>query len=300
MLLSELADALSPAVHCEVVRDGSFDNLGYVTHRTNAKPLLVFVAARKFLTALIGNPYVSAVLTTSELAEHIPEHIGLAVVRDPLIAFYKAHNFLLDSNFYWQPFENQIDSTSYISPAAIIADRNVRIGAGTVIEAGVHIKERTIIGANCIVRSGTILSSEGFEYKNLGKGLELIPHGAGIEIGDRVNIHSNCAMDRGLYGENTKIGSGSCIDNFVHIAHGVKIGQNCIVAAGTVFAAAVIVGDGARIDPNATVGHEVSIGPRAYVSMGSVVVKDVPADTKVSGNFALDHRRFVKAWLKNS
>jgi UDP-3-O-[3-hydroxymyristoyl] glucosamine N-acyltransferase len=256
MYLSHIPSLVSGTSGCDIRRDGSFESLGYVSHRTNTKKLLAFVGRAQFIKSCVENPLVTAVLTTRELADAFPPHMGVLVAPKPMQLFYDLHHALAtQTDFYWQEFPNDISSSAKISPAAHIAAKNVRIGPDTIILPGAIIHERTIIGARCVINSGTIVSSEGFEYKDFGDGLKLIVHGAGVEIGNDVNIHSHCAVDRGVFGENTMIGSGSCLDNFVHVAHGVKIGRNCIVTAGATFAAAVIVGDGARIDPNATVAH---------------------------------------------
>lgn len=294
MLASELLKIVHPEVEGRVARDAEVLSLGYLTHKVNHEKMLSFVGARKFMQFANGNRFLSCAVVPAELADSVDETLGLIVTAEPSRFFYEAHKKLCALSFYWYDFENDIDPSVVIHPSAVIAGRNVRIGAGTRIGPGVILNERTIIGRNCIIGPGTILSSEGFEYKRAGDGFELIEHGSGVEIGDDVYIHANCVVDRGLYRLPTAIGSGTKIDNTVHVAHGVRIGRNCLITAGVVFAAAVIVGDGARIDPNATIAHECEIGEGAYVSLGSVVVEDVPAGQKYTGNFAMPHMNFLR------
>ena len=298
MLLSELRETIPPSFDFEIFRDGKFENLGYVSHLINTRLLLVFVASEKFLPLCLKNPLVSSVITDRDLANRFPDHIGVAVCTSPMPSFYALHRILFEAGFYWRNFDTLVDPTATISSTAWIAPQNVTIGARTVIEPGVHIKERSLIGADCCIRTGTIVASEGFEYKDFGHGMQLIPHGGGVEIQDHVNIHANCVIDRGVFGENTTIGSRSCLDNFVHLAHGVKIGRNCLITAGVTFAAAVVVGDNSRIDPNATLAHELVLERGSYVTLGSVVVRNVSANERVTGNFAIDHRQFLRNWYK--
>jgi UDP-3-O-[3-hydroxymyristoyl] glucosamine N-acyltransferase len=56
------------------------------------------------------------------------------------------------------------------------------------------------------------------------------------------------------------------------------------------------IGDDVWIGPNATISNQVQIGDGAAVSLGSVVVRDVRSGQRVSGNFAVDHRRFLSAF----
>jgi UDP-3-O-[3-hydroxymyristoyl] glucosamine N-acyltransferase len=298
MLLSELRKTIPPSVDLEIFRDGEFENLGYVSHPINTQLLLVFIASERYVSLCLKNPLVSSVITDRSLAQRFPERIGVAVSASPMLSFYALHRILFQAGFYWRDFDTFIDPTATVSSTAWIASQNVKIGPRSVIEPGVHIKERSLIGADCSIRTGTIISSEGFEYKDFGNGMELIPHAGGVKIEEHVNIHANCVIDRGVFGENTVVGSRSCLDNFVHLAHGVKIGRNCLITAGVTFAAAVVVGDNSRIDPNATLAHELVLGARSYVTLGSVVVKNVSANERVTGNFAIDHRQFLRKWYK--
>lgn len=278
-----------------IVRDGEFAALGYVTHKINTKPFLAFAGNQGFLNKALENPLVSCIITSQELADAVPAPIGVMVSPDPMRTFYQLHHALIDrTELYWKPFETIIEPGARVSPDARIAKHNVRIGSGAVIEEGAIIKEKSIIGNEVVIRSNCVVGSEGFEYKRFDDKLVLVRHAHGVDIRDGAQIHAACMFDRGLFGDPTTVGEGSCLDNLVHVAHGVQIGRNVIIAANVVFAAAVIVRDEARIDPNATIAHEKEIGAGAYVSLGAVVTKDVPPNTKVSGNFAYEHSRFLR------
>jgi acetyltransferase-like isoleucine patch superfamily enzyme len=47
------------------------------------------------------------------------------------------------------------------------------------------------------------------------------------------------------------------------------------------------------IGPNATIASEITIGDRANITLGAVVTRDVAADQHVTGNFAIDHKKFI-------
>lgn len=298
MKLSKIIKDCHGLENFKLLRDAEFASLGYVSHRINTMPFLAFAGSEKFINLALKNPLVTCIITTSELAEKIPSPIGVIATEDPVRGFYQLHKYIVqETELYWTNFENEIDESAKISPHAIIATKNVRIGRNTIIEEGVIIKERSIIGDNCVLRSGCIVSTEGFEFKEFDGNLEFIPHGSGVKIGNSVIAHAGCKFDRGLFGDPTRVGDFSCLDNMIHVAHGVSIGRNCIIAANAVFAAAVVMEDGARIDPNATIAHEVLIGKNAYVTMGAVVTKDVAEGTRVSGNFAYDHGKFMRNFL---
>jgi len=50
------------------------------------------------------------------------------------------------------------------------------------------------------------------------------------------------------------------------------------------------------IGPNSTISDHISIGNSAIITLGSVVCKNVKSKQTVTGNFALEHRQFVRAW----
>ena len=126
------------------------------------------------------------------------------------------------TDFYGKKFESIIDPSAIISPYAHVAKFNVKIGAGSLIESNVTLKENVEIGARCIIRSGTVLGGAGFEFKKRNSTVIHIPHSGGVKIGDDVEIQHNCAVDRSVFGGVTSIGNMTKIDNLVHIAHNCR------------------------------------------------------------------------------
>src|SRR5207237_936281 len=59
-----------------------------------------------------------------------------------------------------------------------------------------------------------------------------VPHAGSVEIGARVEIQANSTVDRSLFRLATRIGDDTKIDNLVHVAHSVRIGARCVLAAG--------------------------------------------------------------------
>ena len=78
--------------------------------------------------------------------------------------------------------------------------------------------------------------------------LNHFPHIGGVLIEDDVYIGANACIDRGSLGD-TIIGKGSKIDNLVHIAHNVNIGENVMIIANSMIAGSVNVGKNSWIAP---------------------------------------------------
>jgi UDP-3-O-[3-hydroxymyristoyl] glucosamine N-acyltransferase len=286
--------------HCDglrLVRDKNFSGLAYLGHKPRSKSELLFLGDRKFLPRLLGRNCVGGVITTDDIAEELPDFLGVLVHEKPMQAFFAIHQNLVDRGvFYRQVEANLIDPTARIHPSAIIAAHSVRIGCNAVIGPNVIVHPRSTIGDNTIVRDGSVIGSEGFEYKRLENRLVPIPHAGGVTIGPDCEVQALCAIDAGLFGNDTLIGQGCKLDNFVHIAHGVVVGDRCLFAAAAMLAGAVTVGNDVRIDPNSSIGHEITIGDGAYVSMGAVVGTDVAPGQRVTGNLAIEHSLFLRFW----
>ena len=180
----------------------------------------------------------------------------------------------------------------YIAPTAAIS-YGVKIGRGTVVHEHVTIYPNARIGKNVIIHAGTVIGSDGFGFKRNETGrLEKFPQIGGVVIGDDVECGANCTIDRAALGY-TVIGDGTKLDNLVHIAHGVRIGKRCLLAACVMVAGGVKIGDDVWVGPSAAISSELTIGDGAYITIGSVVTKDVAPGQKVTGNFAIDHDRFI-------
>jgi len=290
MRLSQLpADA---GLH--VAREGAFDSLGSLTNDMPA--MLTYLTDESFLAELVAHPTVTCVLTTPDLAGRAPERLGVATVTDPRIAFFQLHNLLaLKTSFYGVIEPNDIAEDAEIHPTAWIAPGGVRIGRRTRIEARVSVFERTVIGDDCIIRSGVNVGVAGFEFKRLpGRaGILAVEHAGGVRLGNRVEIQGNSNVQPAIFGGYTEIGDDSKIDALVHVGHNDKIGRRCLVAAGTTLSGNVQFGDDVWIGPGCVISSGLHLGAGAHVTIGSVVTKDVEPGQRVTGNFAVPHERFL-------
>jgi acetyltransferase-like isoleucine patch superfamily enzyme len=107
------------------------------------------------------------------------------------------------------------------------------------------------------------------------------PHVAGVVIGPRTTIGANTTICRGSLSD-TIIGADCHIDDHVHIAHGVVLGNHVIVVANAMIAGSVVVEDDVWIGPSASIMQGVRIGEGATIGMGAVVLRDVlPGETIV-------------------
>ena len=174
-----------------------------------------------------------------------------------------------------------------IGAHASIGD-GAKIGSHTVVENGASIGPRTIlhphvfvgaaceIGSDCEVHPHTSIGSDGFGYAVDPDGRpRKIAHLGNVKIGDKVEIGSNCAIDRATL-TSTYIRSGSKLDNICHIAHNCDLGENGFFTAGFMMGGSTKIGRQFVCGGNAVVTAHVTVGDNVVLQGRSSVTCDVP------------------------
>ena len=184
----------------------------------------------------------------------------------------------------------QIDPTAYIGPKCVIGE--VNIGKNTIVSAGAIIFDRVRVGENVLIGAGTVIGGDGFGFERDESGkLVKFPHIGGVVIEDDVEIGTNTSIDRGTL-DATILKRGCKIDNLVHIAHNVIVGEHATVIAQSMIGGGVVIGDRAWIAPAACIMNQVKIGDDAVVGLGAVVIKNVEPGQTVMGSPAKDSELF--------
>jgi UDP-3-O-[3-hydroxymyristoyl] glucosamine N-acyltransferase len=279
----------------EVIRDGEFESLGNITQ--NKLKQLSFVEDRRYLSSLPLDSNISCILTTHELAPLVPKSMGIIVSNNPKISFYRIHNHLArNTNFYGLPSKTTIKDSTKIHPKAYVAEEGVCIGENCNVGPNAIILENTILEDDVIIRAGSVIGTEGFRFERVEKEILPIYHIGGVLLHKRVEIQANsCIASAKFGGDFTEIGEDTKIDNLVHIAHNAKIGKRCLIAASAIVAGSSIIGDDVWIGPNACISNKLVVEDNAFITMGSVVTRNVDRGQKVTGNFAIDHDKFIES-----
>jgi UDP-3-O-[3-hydroxymyristoyl] glucosamine N-acyltransferase len=173
-----------------------------------------------------------------------------------------------------------IDEGASIGAGTIIGS-GVAIGAGVHIGTGCHIHPRVVIypgttlGDRVVVHAGAVLGADGFGYvRNQTSGeYTQFPQQGTLMIEDDVDVGANTTIDRGAL-EETRIGSGTKLDNLIHIGHNCSIGRNVVIAAQTGISGSSVVGDGAILGGQVGMGDHAMIGPGVIVGgQGGILPK---------------------------
>ena len=186
-----------------------------------------------------------------------------------------------------------------IYPGSYIGEDSV-IGDNTIIYSNVSIYNDCIIGKNCKIDSGTIIGSDGFglakdKHVNIS-----VPHIGKVIIKDDVSIGANCCIDRGTI-ENTIINNNCRLDNLIQIAHNVKIGKGCIIAAQVGIAGSSILENYVTIAGQVGIIDHIIIRENSIITAKSLVCSSTQKKSFLTGNPAQPHREFLrqKLILKN-
>jgi UDP-3-O-[3-hydroxymyristoyl] glucosamine N-acyltransferase len=246
------------------------------------------------------------------------EHLGfvdnknaqLIISKNPLIDF-----ILLAKTFYPDASQDENDIKlskkyfDFLEKKTVIDDRvkigkKFSIGPNSTIKKNVIIGNNVTIGSNCvisnaiiednvIINDGTIIGKIGFGFKHINKKIFFIPHIGCVKIKNSCYIGSNCTIDRGSF-TNTEIGSGTMIDNQVHIAHNCKIGNSCFIAGQVGIAGSSIIGDYTMIGGQAGISGHLKIGKNVNIGGGSGVLKNVKDGERIMGYPANNIKTFIK------
>lgn len=276
----------------KVLRDAQFEVTAKLS--TPLRRMLVPVRAAAYVGEVNASDRVAAVLTTPALASEIAPGLGVAVADDPLIAHAEVHSrcaLARQAELADQP--TLIDPSAQIDGSASVAAYGVTIGAGVIVGPKAVIRPGVTIESDCIIHPGVVLGVEGFQVGRIGGRQRILPQLGGVRLKRGVEILANSCVARALFGGETTIGEETVTDNLVYIAHDCQIGARVQICALVNILGRAEIGNEAYIGPSAVVLNGAKIGAGAKISIGAVVTRDVPAGQTVSGNFAIEHDRFL-------
>ena len=174
--------------------------------------------------------------------------------------------------------------------------REARLGSDCVVHAGVSIRERVRIGDRVVLQDGAVIGSDGFGFARAADGRHhKIPQVGGVVIEDDVEIGANTTIDRPALGE-TRVASGTKIDNLVQIAHGVAVGSNSLLAAQVGIAGSTTLEEQVTLAGQVGVAGHLTVGKGVVATAQTGIPNSVDPGTMVSGYPAIPNRD----WLRSS
>jgi len=232
-----------------------------------------------------------------------PPGKALLICEDPFTAYVKIVK-------RFRPFEPSVKMISdtatigmgtQIQPGVFIGN-HVSIGKNCLIHPNVTIYDHTVIGDNVIIHAGAVIGADAFYYKRRKDQpvqYDKMDSCGRVIIEHDVEIGAGTAIDRGVSGD-TIVGSGTKIDNHVHVGHGVVIGKNCLFAAQVGIGGKAIIEDGVILWGQVGVSKDLTIGKDAVIYAQSGVASSIEGGKSYFGSPVDEARKKMKElnWLK--
>jgi acetyltransferase-like isoleucine patch superfamily enzyme len=195
-------------------------------------------------------------------------------------------------------------------PETCVIDSEVEVAPGTLIEPFAQLLGRTRVGADCRIRSFSVI-----ENCTLGDGVQIlqscvledsvIANGArigpfthlrpGSEVGEDAHVGNFVEMKKARLGKGAKA-------NHLSYLGDAEIGDVANIGAGTITCNydgvnknVTRIGKGAFVGSDSTLVAPVTIGDGAYIGAGSCITKDVPADALAVGR---SKQVNIEGWAK--
>jgi UDP-3-O-[3-hydroxymyristoyl] glucosamine N-acyltransferase len=157
-----------------------------------------------------------------------------------------------------------------------VIENGAIIGARSVIHPHVFVGAACVVGEDCEIHPHTSIGSDGFGYAVDPDGTpRKIAHLGNVEIGNGVEIGSNCAIDRATL-TSTFIRSGTKLDNICHIAHNCDLGENGFFTAGFMMGGSTKIGRQFVTGGNSVVTAHITLGDNVVLAGRSSVTCDIP------------------------
>jgi UDP-3-O-[3-hydroxymyristoyl] glucosamine N-acyltransferase len=194
----------------------------------------------------------------------------------------------------------RIGANARVASHASIAE-GATIGVDALVLQGARIGARVTIGDRFICQPGAVIGADGFSFVTPEKsGVEEIRETLGsradikdqswtrihslgaVTVGDDVEIGANVCVDRGTI-RDTSIGSGTKLDNLVHIGHNVQIGRDCLLCGQVGIAGSARIGDRVVMGGQCGVNDNIFVGNDVIAGGATKIFTNAPAGRVLLG-----------------
>ena len=292
---------LAKATNTEVVgnSDCHINNLSTIDNASEGS--ITFLTNQKYLHSL-DNCMASAIVVSKEFKED--NRFNFLKSEDPYLTYAKLSKIF---KYEEESLSPSIHESAVISELSSIGN-NVHIGPNVFIGPNCSIKDNVVIQANCtivknvsissncLIHPGCVIGSDGFGFAPSQNGYLKIEQLGGLKIGKNVEIGANCTIDRGAL-DDTQIHDGVKLDNQVHIAHNVSLGENSAIAACCAIAGSTSIGKNLQMGGLSGILGHLSICDDVLIGAHTLVTKNIDNPGNYVGIMPTQEQ---KDWAKSS
>ena len=194
-------------------------------------------------------------------------------------------------------------------PATCVIDNEVEVAAGTVIEPYVQLLGNTRIGADCRIRSFTVVEDCTVGNRVLLRQSCILSDSAvadGAKIGPFAHLRPGSEIGEDAHVGNfvetkkTKLGKGAKASHLTYLGD-AEVGEGVNIGAGVITCNydgvnkhKTHIGKGAFVGSDSTLVAPVNVGEGAYIGAGSCITKDVPPGALAVGRA---HQFTKEGWV---
>ena len=310
--LGELASTFG----CELIGDPDVTVIGVASLTNASSESLTFLSSAAYSSQLLSTKAAAVVLRSVD-ADACP--VSALVCDNPYVTYARMAALVCPAPAFKPGVHAtatvaesaRVADSAHVAASVVIGDRttigeNAVVGPGTVIGpdcsvgdncrfiANVSIVKNVTIGARGLFHPGAVIGCDGFGNAMTPEGWVKVPQVGGVWIGSDVEIGANSAIDCGAIGD-TVIEDGVRIDNLVHIAHNVHIGEHTAIAGLCGFAGSTTIGKRCMFGGNSGAVDHITVCDDVIVMAQSVLSKDIVNPGVYSASFPA---KPAKVWAK--
>ena len=294
--LKDLADK----VKGELVGDPDLVISSIATIQNASSGCISFLANPKY-KKFLKESSASAIIVSPELSMRL-ETPGI-IAEDPYAAyaiissmFTRHRNPYSDKSISYFVHETaEVHDSVIIGPNVYIGPE-CKIGRNSIVHANSSLVMNVELGQNTIIHFNSILGSDGFGYAPQKEGYIKIEQLGKLIIGDNVEVGAGCTIDRGAI-DNTEIHNGVKLDNQVHIAHNVILGEHSAIAASCAIAGSTTIGKNLQMGGLSGILGHLNIADNVLIGAHTLITKSIDKPGNYVGIMPAQEQ---KDWAKSS
>jgi UDP-3-O-[3-hydroxymyristoyl] glucosamine N-acyltransferase len=193
--------------------------------------------------------------------------------------------------------------------AGSVLQRDATVGADSRLVARVTLCHGVIIGQRVFLQPGCVVGADGFGFARDADGWVKVPQLGTVRIGDDVEVGANTTIDRGAI-EDTVIDDDVKLDNQIQVGHNVRIGAHTAIAGcvgisgSTTIGKRCMIGGAVGIAGHLTLADDVVVTGLTLVSRSitkaGVYSSALPADDARRFRRNVARFRHLDEWYRRS